>query len=115
MIPQKLRLRRWRVEKIIKKGRTAKIDNFIIKYTENKCNFDRFSVVMSKKFEKLAVTRNRKRRQVYESIRNIIKTLDAQTAHFDIILIPYKKILSCNYEKIYQNVNNIFKQLKKIT
>ncbi|MBN1494870.1 ribonuclease P protein component [Candidatus Peregrinibacteria bacterium] len=117
MIAQNYRLRRWRVEKILKKGSEAKIGSFIIKYGLNKCGFYRFSVVMSRKFEKTAVSRNKKKRQVYEAIRNNIKEKpkdEAEKRYYDIILIPYKKILTCNYSKIYQNISDILKYFNKI-
>jgi len=118
MIAQNYRLRRWKVERIVKKGAEAKIGNFIIKYGNNKCGFYRFSVIMSRKFEKLATARNRKKRQVYEAIRNNIKDnpeKETTNKHCDIVLIPYKKILTCNYSKIYQNINDILKYFKKFT
>jgi ribonuclease P protein component len=119
MIAQNYRLRRWKVEKILKKGSEAKVGNFIIKYGGNKCGFYRFSVIMSCKFEKLATARNRKKRQVYEAIRNNLKespaktTQESENRYYDIVLIPYKKILTCNYSKIYQNINDILKYFKK--
>ena len=113
MIEQKFRLRRYRVEKVLNKGKSTKIGNFIVRYQLNKQLFNRFSIVMSRKFEKLATIRNRKKRQVYEAIRNIIKEGLAKNEHFDLVLIPYKKILSCNYNRIYQNVNDIFKYLNQ--
>jgi ribonuclease P protein component len=120
MIAQNYRLRRWRVEKILKKGEEKRIGNFIIRYSQNKNSFHRFSVIMSRKFEKLAVERNRKKRQVYEAIRNFMKeskdnSININNKYFDIVLIPFKQILTCNYQKIYQNVNDILMIFNKLT
>lgn len=112
MIAQNYRLRRWRVEKILKKGVSGKTELFIIKYLENKLAHSRFSVTMSRKFEKLAVVRNRKKRQVYEAIRNLVKEENGPMKNVDMVLIPYKKLLTSVYEKIYSSLKNIFTQLK---
>jgi len=112
MIAQNYRLRRWRVEKILKKGGTKKVELFIVKYLENKLAYSRFSVTTSAKFEKLATIRNRKKRQVYEAIRNLVKEEKGPKKTVDIVLIPYKKLLTSGYNKIYENLNNIFTLLK---
>lgn len=115
MIAQKYRLRRWRAQKILKKEESEKIGMFTVKFAPNNCNFHRWSITLSRKFAKLATVRNKKRRQIYESIRNYVKEHEEkpEIKHFDVILIPHKQILSCNYHKIYQNITNILKFLEK--
>jgi len=112
MIAQNYRLQRWKIEKILKKGASVKVELFIVKYLENKLDHSRFSVTMSAKFEKLATIRNRKKRQVYEAIRNLLKEDTKPKKNTDMVLIPYKKLLTCGYNKIYSNINNIFTLLK---
>ena len=112
MISQNYRLRRWNIEKILKKGASYKSELFIVKYLENKLAHSRFSVTMSRKFEKLATVRNKKKRQVYEAIRNLIKEENAPAKNVDMVLIPYKKLLKTGYQKIYENLKNIFTLLK---
>lgn len=82
----------------------------------NKLSYSRWSVIVSKKIEKKAIDRNLKRRQIYESIRLVTKETGQEkiSVHFDIALIPYKHIAACNYQKIHQNVKDIFKLLLSI-
>lgn len=116
MIAQKFRLRKWRVQKLLKQPKSKKIGFFIVKHLPNKVSYNRWTIVISKKVEKRAVIRNLKRRQIYEAIRLIEKEqthTDNQT-HFDIALIPHKHIVTCNYQKIHQNVRDVFKFLFKL-
>ncbi|MBA4336225.1 ribonuclease P protein component [bacterium] len=114
MIAQKFRLQRWRVQKLLKQPNNKKIGFFIVKYLSNKVARNRWSVVVSKKIEKTAVARNLKRRQVYEAIRLTDKDIAECKQGFDVLLIPHKQIVTCNYQKIHQNVRDIFKFLSSI-
>lgn len=107
MISKLYRLKQWQVQKVFKKGKDKKSGLFIIKYLPNKCEFHRWSIVLSRKFEKLAVKRNKKRRQTFEAIRENLINQPKTEQHYDIVLIPYKEILTCNYRKILQNSNDI--------
>lgn len=88
-----------------------------MKYLPNKVSYNRWSIIVSKKVEKRAVIRNLKRRQIYEAIRLLTKEHPGKEnqSHFDVALIPYKHIVTCNYQKIHQNVSNIFKFLLSIS
>lgn len=116
MISRKYRLRRWRVNKILKDPVSQKIGFFIVKCKPNKERFHKWALTLSRKFAKKAVDRVRKRRQIYESIREIQKTRteDPEKKHYDLVLIPLKQILTCNYQKILQNVSDIFTYLDKL-
>lgn len=116
MIAQKFRLRKWRVQKLLKQPKSKKIGFFIVKYLPNKVEYNRWSIVISKKVEKRAVIRNLNRRQIYEATRLIEKeqTHTDNQSHFDVALIPHKHIVTCNYQKIHQNVSDIFKFLSKL-
>ncbi|MFC1655664.1 ribonuclease P protein component [Patescibacteria group bacterium] len=111
MISKLYRLRRWRVQKVLNKGENKKVGLFIVKYLPNKCKYHRWSLVLSRKFEKLATVRNKKRRQIYEAIRNNLPSQPETEQFYDIVLIPHKQILSCNYDRIVQNTNDIFTSL----
>jgi len=114
MIAQKFRLHRWRVQKLLKQPDNKKIGFFIVKHLSNKVVRNRWSIVVSKKIEKTAVARNLKRRQIYEAIRLIKKETPECKQGFDLVLIPHKQIVTCNYQKIHQNVSDIFKFLSSI-
>jgi ribonuclease P protein component len=117
MIAQQFRLKRWRVQKLLKQPDSKKIGFFIVKYIPNKIGHHRWSIIMSRKIDKRASARNLKRRQIYEAIRLIEKEVSSPShqTHFDVALIPYKQIVTCNYQKIHQNVSDIYKYLASIT
>ncbi|MBD3156692.1 hypothetical protein GF369_02580 [Candidatus Peregrinibacteria bacterium] len=117
MIAQQFRLKRWRVQKLLKQPDSKKIGFFIVKYLPNKVDHHRWSVVMSRKIDKRASVRNHKRRQIYEAIRLVDKDHSSSShhKHFDVALIPYKQIVACNYQKIHQNVSDIYKHLASLT
>jgi len=110
MIAKKYRLMRWRVQKILKRGINKKVGMFDIRLLPNKKTYNRYAIVISKKISKLAVIRNFKRRQIYESIRNI--DVNETVPCFDVVFIPKKHILTCNYQKIYQNVEDAINNIK---
>lgn len=115
MIARKYRLKRWKVNKLLKQPESKKIGLFIVKIIPNKSKYHRWALTLSRKFAKKAVERIKKRRQIYESIRNIQKErLEEEKQHFDVALIPLKQILSCNYDKIHQNITEIFNYLDKL-
>jgi ribonuclease P protein component len=110
MIAKKYRLQRWRVQKILKRGRNKKVGMFNIRLLPNKKAYNRFAIVISRKFSKLAVIRNLKRRQMYEAIRHV--GINKTAPCFDIVFIPKKQILACNYQKIYQNIKDDLNNIK---
>lgn len=116
MIARNYRLPRWKVKKIINQPESKKIGFFIVKKHPNKFKYNRWALTLSRKFAKRAVDRVRKRRQIYESIRNIQKDqpFNEEKTHYDIALIPLKQILTCNYDKILQNINDIFTYLNNL-
>ncbi len=113
MIARKHRLPRWKVKKLLNRPESNKIGYFIVKKQPNNFKYHRWALTISKKFAKRAVDRVRKRRQIYEAIRNIQKNSTEKEAktYYDIALIPLKQILSCNYDKIHQNISDIFSYL----
>lgn len=105
MLKKLHRLRKWEVERVLKKGADKKIGDFIVKYIENKKGFYSWNTVLSVKFAKKAVDRNKKRRQVYEAIRLAMN--DHEEKGYDIALIPMKKVLNSKYITIAQHINDI--------
>lgn len=115
MIARKYRLKRWKVNKLLKAPESKKIGLFIVKTLPNKSKYHRWALTLSRKFAKKAVERVKKRRQIYESIRNIQKERpEEEKTYYDVALIPLKQILSCNYDKIHQNITEIFNYLDKL-
>jgi len=116
MISKSYRLRRWKIKKLLNQPESKKIGLFIVKAYPNKLKYNRWALTLSRKFAKRAVDRVKKRRQIYEAIRNIQKELpeNEENTHYDIALIPLKQILTCNYEKIHQNISDIFTFLNNL-
>lgn len=113
MIAKKYRLRKWRVEKILKKGIQKNIGNFIVKIIPNNECFHRWSLVVSRKFSRLATKRNRTRRQIYEAIRNCTQDKEEKIDKYhDVVLIPKKTLIQCSYHTIYKNISDILEYLK---
>lgn len=106
MIAKDFRLKRSQIDYLMNKGGSLSSNLFIIKYVENNKNFSRFCVIISKKISTEAVTRNRLRRQIYESIR--ISTLsENKEHHLDLILIPKKLILAKSFAEIKADIASL--------
>lgn len=99
---------------VLKRGKQEYIGGFIVKFVPNKKSFHRWSLVVSRKFSKSAVKRNKKRRQIYESIRNYTKDKEAKSApeYHDIVLIPKKTLIDYDYRTIYNNIADIVEKLE---
>lgn len=106
MIPKDLKIPRNRINFILEKGNSTRSSLFIIKYSENNENFSRFCVIISKKFEKSAIKRNRLRRQIFEGIRLNLKENPSKKS-LDIILIPKKSITDKDFDEIKEETNSI--------
>ena len=79
-----------------------------VKAVNNNLEIDRFGIIVSTKVSKLAVMRNKIKRQIREIIKNEIK-LDGNTKDFIIIALPpikdedfttIKKVLTQSIKKI---------------
>lgn len=99
---------------ILKKGGEKHIGSFIVKLKPNNKPFHRWSLVVSRKFSKLATKRNKKRRQIYEAIRNYIKDKGEKAGikHYDIVLIPKKLIINQDYKTIFNDIAGIHEYLE---
>ena len=79
-------------------------------FVENSRGFTRVSVVVSKKVAKLAVTRNRIRRRVYEAIRVNLEYLPKKT---DYIFVVYsKKILELPFSQLEKLLGELVEESK---
>ena len=76
---------------IFKKGQTLRSDHFTIRHMPSRNTNYRLAVVVSKKVDKKAVTRNRIRRRLYELFRQTFK--DCSPA-IDLVIIVHKPELA---------------------
>jgi ribonuclease P protein component len=90
------------VEVVIKKGESKKTRSFVLTKRANKLDRNRYGIVISGKLEKSAVKRNKKRRQIYESIRILEKQgLIAISPPSDIVLLARKPIMNFTFDEIF--------------
>ncbi len=108
MIAKKHRVNRSKIDYIMKKGYSSSSSLFLVKFKKNSEQFSRYSVIISKKIAKEAVTRNLLRRRAYESLRlNIPNEENSATNHYDLIMIAKKHLASSTFKAIKSDVTNI--------
>lgn len=73
MIPKQNRINREDFEKIMKKGGIGSSSLFSLRFLKNPLNKGHFSVVVSKKVAKTAVSRNKIRRRAYSVLGKSVK------------------------------------------
>jgi ribonuclease P protein component len=106
MIAKDFRLKPTQIDYLTNKGGSFNSKLFITKYAENNKDYSRFCVIISKKISPEAVTRNRLRRQIFESIRTS-SILKDKIIHLDIILIPKKSILNKSFSEINEDISTL--------
>ena len=84
MLSQNNRFSTWLFDKCFKQSKKTNMGPFIFLVSESRTLQSHFSVVVGKKYSKLAVKRNRLRRQIYEIIR---KTLLTKTKGKNVICL----------------------------
>jgi len=71
MLARKFRLQKKEVERVYKKGRVLRFDNFLIRILDNRTTHARFAVIIPKKTLAKAVDRNRARREIYDILASL--------------------------------------------
>jgi len=111
MIAKKYRLKRNEIDFALKKGFDLTTSKFIVKYTKNKENFSKYCAIISKKFYKKAVERNRLKRKILEAVR-LLKEIEEN--NLNIVLIPKKSISEkTSLTEIKGDLSKIIKKLNK--
>lgn len=91
-------------------GKTVRKPQMSLVFIENSRGFTRVSVVVSKKVAKLAVTRNRIRRRIYEAIRINFEYLPKKT---DYIFVVYsKKVLELSFSQLEKLLGELVEESK---
>lgn len=96
------------VSAALKKGESAKNGFFVIRKLKNQLLHNRYAIVISKKLEKSAVKRNKKRRQIYEIIRQLEKTsfIDISSPS-DIVLLARKPVIEASFDDLNKTLREI--------
>lgn len=93
------------VQALLKEGLATSHPFFILIKKENDLDRTRYAVVVSKKLEKSAVKRNKKRRQIYEIIRLLEKeSLVLSQPAFDIVLIARRPVAKASYDDLNKHL-----------
>ena len=92
---------------IFKKGKTKSSDFIFLKFKENNLKINRFGFVISVKVSKKANKRNKIRRQLWEIIKG--NSANLRTG-FDIIIFLKPKIVKEKYQKIKEELEELFRK-----
>lgn len=117
MVPKKFRLKNKKAFNATYKNRHVVSDSLLTLYAGKLKNDDnsvtRFGFVVSKKYHKRAVKRNRIKRLMRECIRLAIKEnkLDKCEKYMSFIMLPKEKALGCKLSDVQ---NSFFKLLKRL-
>lgn len=96
------------VESILKDGKSSSSKHFVLVKKENELPHHRYAFILSKKLERSAVKRNRKRRQVYEIIRLLEKENPVPSAHnYDMVLIARRPLLPASYNTLAHDLRSL--------
>ncbi len=110
MIAKKFKIPKKHIALILKKGESFDSKLFVVRFWENKIEFPRFRIIVSTKFAKKAVDRNKIRRRIYEALRLITKE-KSNLRHLDIVFIPKKQILKKEFQEIYKAAEELVTKL----
>lgn len=107
---------RERVTEILKKGEAKRSPLFVVRTLPNSEPRNRFGIVISGKMEKSAVKRNKKRRQIFEIIRQIERQkIDSEpTVNSDMMLLARRPLATASYDDIRRDLNQLFKKLHNL-
>ncbi|WP_457639512.1 ribonuclease P protein component [Persephonella sp.] len=99
------------VRNVLKQGRSFQTPHFIVLYKPGSAEKSRFAFVISRKFSKKAVERNRVKRIIREALRLYGK--DRIPAGFDVVIIPKKNISGKKTYQLKEDITAISRVLKE--
>lgn len=99
------------IRTILKKGQSFQTKHFIVLYKKNRFDKNRFAFVLSKKFSKKAVERNRIKRIIKEALRLYSK--GGLPTGFDVVIIPKKNIFGKKTQQLAEDIAEIGRILKE--
>ncbi|NPA13472.1 MAG: ribonuclease P protein component [Aquificae bacterium] len=94
----------------LKGGQSLSSKNIIFVYKKNNTDYPRFAFVVSRKFSKKAVERNRAKRLMREALR--LYGNDLKGVGYDIILIPKKGLQNKKTYHLKEDIEKIAQWLK---
>ena len=106
MLPQKNRLKKKEIKKILKEGKKIHSQSFLLFFLKNDLKYSRFSVIVPLKFSKKAVERNKIKRKFREVLRRFFLNLS-----FDGVFIIKEGAKKLNFWEIKKEIEKIFKKI----
>ncbi len=91
---------------IYKKGTSINDENLVLYIFKRTDGHNKLGISVSKKVGK-SVTRNRVRRLIYESYRNILKENSVLKSNYSLVFIARSKSSKCTFTEIKQSVSNL--------
>ncbi|HOK00650.1 MAG TPA: ribonuclease P protein component [Candidatus Paceibacterota bacterium] len=108
MLPLNNRLKKKKdFEEVFKNGKSYKENSLQLKFLENNLKTSRFGFVVSKKFSKKAVVRNKIKRRLREIIR---KNLIYIKKGFDCVIIVLPDLKIKKFEELEEILIKLFKK-----
>ena len=95
----------WEFQNIYRKGRNLSSQFFSVNFLQNRFNFNRFGIVVSKKVAKKAVDRNLLKRQAREIINELNKK---SFTHLDVIVSIKPRALGADFAKLKNELVELF-------
>lgn len=99
------------IQKVFEKGRIFKQDLLILKILPNDLDESRFAFVVSKKFSKKAVARNKIKRKLREAVYSNLKKIQKGA---DLIVIASPGLEAKDFKEIKEIISKLFKKAKII-
>ena len=110
MLSSRFRLPGYLVPEVKKKGRCYHFSSFSLLVLENpEEKISRFGVILSLKFSKKAVVRNRTKRKILKTVRQLILKIKPG---FLVIFLPKKVLIEKNQEEINKEIKEAFGKIK---
>jgi ribonuclease P protein component len=110
MLAKEKKLRSYEHVYVIKKGKRNHHELFTLVYKENGLDTTRCSLTVSKKVAKKAVMRNRIKRKLFSFLH---KTYPQFRLGFDTVIIIQKNFLEMDFQKIEEELMEVFKPILK--
>jgi len=114
MLPKVLRVKKSEdFQKIFQTGKSIKDKDIICRYLPNSLNHHRAGFALSKKLKLNAVQRNRLKRQLSASFKEVMKAYQSTSSGFDFIFIMARlpKKEEKRYNVFTKNLENIISKI----
>ncbi|WP_457621037.1 ribonuclease P protein component [Persephonella sp.] len=99
------------VKKILSKGKSLQTENLIVVYSKNNLGYPRFAYILSKKFSRKAVVRNRAKRIIKEALKTYYESL--KDLSYDMIFIAKKSIIGKKTTDLYNDIGKLISVLRE--